>query len=478
MNQSRTRSFWLEEALAVEQPQEQPELRSKIRADICIVGGGYTGLWTALHLKEADPSLEVVLVERDICGGGASGRNAGYLLSWWSKFLALRALCGEPEALRIARAADAAISRIKQFCTEHQIDVDFRHDGWLWVATNKAQTGLWTETINALARLDESPLVEWSADKIGARSGSPLHRAGVCETNAARIQPALLGRGLRRVAIERGIRIFEHTPLTELQLRRPAVVETPHGAVIAEKVVLAMNAWAIRWSEIRNAVAVVSGDMIITPPIPEKLRQLGWTDGLTISDGRALLHYYRTTRDGRMAFGKGGMSGRFTFGGKVGAEVEGRSSFEPQLLHWMGFTFPELADVGIATSWRGPVDRTRSGLPFFWHLGKSENVYFGVGFSGNGVGPCFLGGQILAALALGQNNEWSTCPLVRKPTRDFPPEPLRYMGSVLVRRALLAKDTADDEERVPSFPVRVVSNLAPAGLTPFKTAATDRSNAA
>lgn len=463
------RCFWLEEAMAAEKRPDQPELRGSLRADVCIVGGGYTGLWTAIRLKEADPGLAVVLVERDICGSGASGRNAGYLLSWWAKFLSLRKVCGEAEALRIARASDEAISEIERFCVENHLDVDFRHDGWLWVGTNKAQVGLWRETMDAIARYGEAPLVEWSSDEVVARSGSPIHLAGVCERNAARVQPALLARGLRRVALERGVQIFEHSPLTELRLGSPAVVRTSQGVVTAERVILAMNAWAIRWAEIRKAVVVVSGDMIITPPIPEKLRRLGWTDGLTISDGRALLHYYRTTRDGRIAFGKGGMSGRFTFGGRVGSEVEGRSDFELQLLRLMRATYRELSDVGIATSWRGPVDRTRSGLPFFWRLGKHGNVLFAVGYSGNGVGPCYLGGRILSSLALGHRDEWSECPLVRRPTRDFPPEPFRYLGSQLIRRALLEKDRADDEGRAPSLPVRVLSSMAPAGLSPFET---------
>lgn len=468
MNNSHARSFWLEEALAAEDGQDQPELRRSIRADVCIVGGGYTGLWTAIHLKEADPGLSVVLVERDICGSGASGRNAGYLLSWWAKFLSLCKVCGEAEALRIARASDAAISEIERFCVAHQIDVDFQHDGWLWVGTNKAQVGLWRETMDAIARHGEAPIVEWTRDEVVARSGSPIHLAGVCETNAARVQPALLARGLRQVALERGVEIFEHSPLTELRLENPTVVRTPQGAVTAEKVILAMNAWGIRWAELRKAVVVVSGDMIITPPIPETLRRLGWTDGLTISDGRALLHYYRTTRDGRIAFGKGGMSGRFTFGGRVGSEVEGRSDFELQLLQLMRATYADLSDVGIATSWRGPVERSRSGLPFFSRLGKYGNVLFAIGFSGNGIGPCYLGGRILSSLALGRRDEWSECPLVRSPTRDFPPEPFRYVGSQLIRRALLAKDRADDEERAPSLAVRLLTSMAPAGLSPFE----------
>ena len=469
MQDSHPRSFWLQEALASEQAELAPELETDTRADVCIVGGGYTGLWTALQLKNAEPGLDVVILERDICASGASGRNGGFLVSWWAKFLSLRKICGDAEALRIAQASETAVDDIIAFCKDNGIDAQIRQDGWLWSATNKAQVGLWSETIDALAQNDVSPLVEWSPDEVTARSGSPVHVAGVFDRKGAQVHPALLGRGLRRVAMERGVRIFEHTPRNELSLTNPAIVRTPKASVRAEKVVLAMNAWSVRWAPIRKAVAIVNGDIIMTPPIPDKLEQMGWTDGLGISDGRALVHYYRTTLDGRIAFGKGGMSGRFCFGGHVGDQVEGESELRDDLVDWLRKIYPVLSDIGTPTSWRGPVDRTQSGLPVFWHMGDYKNTFFGVGFSGNGVGPTYLAGKILAGLALERQDEWASCPLVRAPARDFPPEPFRYLGSNLIRKALQEKDRADDEGREPSLRSRLLARLAPAGVSPFKT---------
>ena len=464
------RSFWLDEALAADDSDPSPELDTDIRADVCIVGGGYTGLWTALRLKEAEPSIDVVLIEKDLCASGASGRNAGYLLSMWAKYLSLEKVCGESEALRMAEASDGAVSKVMQFCTDNDIDADVRCDGWLWVATNAAQQGLWNQTIDAIGRHGLSPIVEWSGDEAASRTGSNIHTGGAFERHAARVQPALLGRGLRRVALERGVRIYEHTPLGSLLHGNPAVLRTPKGKVTADRVVLAMNAWASRWAEVRKAIVVVTGDMFVTPPIPDRLEQIGWSDGLTASDGRALIQYYRTTRDGRLAYGKGGMSGTFSFGGRVGAEVEGASMYEDLLVDAMHTTFPDLADVGMAKSWRGPIDRSKSGLPLFWHLGALKNVFYAVGFSGNGIGPCHLAGRILTSLALERQDEWSKCPLVRGPTRDFPPEPFRLIGSKLIRHALIAKDRADDEGREPPLAARLAVRLAPAGVSPFKAA--------
>ena len=173
------RSFWLEEALGSEQAEPAPALDTDMHADVCIVGGGYTGLWTALQLKDAAPNLDIVLLERDICGSGASGRNGGFLVSWWAKFLTLRKLCGNAEALRIAQACETGIDDIIAFCNDNAIDAKIRQDGWLWAATSKAQLGLWSETLDALALNDVSPFVEWSPDEVAARAGSPVHVADV-----------------------------------------------------------------------------------------------------------------------------------------------------------------------------------------------------------------------------------------------------------------------------------------------------------
>src|SRR5712692_10806117 len=198
------RSLWLEEALPGE--EDAPPLEGDERADVCIVGGGFTGLWTALQLKEREPSLDVALVEADVCGAGASGRNGGFVLSWWAKFAALEELCGTEEALRLARASAAAVSEIGAFCAENEIDAHFRPDGWLWTATSTAQIGAWEPTLARTASLGEGPFTRLEPEEVARRAASPMHLAGVFEASAATVHPARLARGLRRVAIERGVR--------------------------------------------------------------------------------------------------------------------------------------------------------------------------------------------------------------------------------------------------------------------------------
>jgi putative aminophosphonate oxidoreductase len=458
------RSLWLQEALAGA-AEDRPPLHGNVRADVCIVGGGFTGLWTALALKDREPSLDVALVERDICGGGASGRNGGFVLSLWAKFEALARVCGTDEALRLARASATGVGEIATFCREHDIDAHFREDGWLWTATNRSQVGAWDSTIAAIERRGERPFERLDPDEVARRSGSPIHLAGVLEPTAATIQPALLARGMRRVALQRGVHVYEGSPMTALERERPPRVRTPHGSVTADRVVLAMNAWATRLREVRRSVVVIASDVVATAPIPERLRELGWTTGTCIDDSRLLVNYYRTTHDGRLVFGQGG--GTLAFGGRVGSSFEGRSPREGEVRAGLRFIYPSLADVPVTHTWTGPIDRTAVGLPFFWRVGGREDLLCGAGYSGNGVGPSRLGGRILASLALGLDDDWSTCGLAGEPTGGWlPPEPLRYLGGRLVREAVARKERAEDAGGRASRRTLAIARLAPAGLVP------------
>ena len=463
----RRRSLWLGEALWDDDNKAAP-LGGEARADVCIVGGGFTGLWTAIRLKEAQPSLDVAIIEKDFCGAGASGRNGGFVLSWWAKFLSLKKICGEEEAVRLAKASADNVTELGKFCAANGIDSHYRKDGWLWAATSAAQIGAWQGTMDAAEKWQLRPFEDWTPDEVARRSGSPRHIAGIFEPSAATVQPALLARGLRRVALEKGVRIYEETPMQKLVRGRPPKVVTENGSITAGKVILAMNAWGIGFPELRKGIVVVSSDIVGTEAAPEKLKANGWDNGMCISDGRTLVHYYRTTKDGRIAFGKGGMNGNLPFGGRVGEKFDGPSRLADGVEQWFRWTYPQLADIKIETSWTGPIDRSKTGLPHFGRFEDCPDVLYGIGYSGNGVGPCALGGRILASLALEKKDEWSSCGLVRPLTRDFPPEPIRYVGGLVVQKAVAAKDRAEDEGRSPGPLVDYLASFAPAGLSPFK----------
>src|SRR5439155_24166890 len=192
-------------------------------------------------------------------------------------------------------------------------------------------------------------------------------------------------------------------------------------------------------------IVVVGSDIVATERTPDRLAAIGWTDGLSISDSRLLVHYYRTTDDGRIAFGKGG--GALGFSRWVGSRFEGESRRRDLVERAFRRTYPMLNDVRITSSWTGPIDRTRTRLPFLWPLGGRPAVFVGVGYSGNGVGPSYLAGRILASLVLGRDDEWARCGLVRTHAGRFPPEPFRYLGRPPGRGAIARKERAEDDGR-------------------------------
>ena len=250
------RPFWIEQAL-FNDGALAPALQGAQQADVCIVGGGFTGLWTAIQCKQQNPQLDIAILESDLCGAGASGRNGGCLLTWSAKFFTLRRLFGEAEAVRLVRAADGAVDHIERFVREQGIDAEFRRDGTLYTATSRAQIGTLAPVIAALAERGINSYQELPPEEVARRSGSARNLAGVFSPIAASVHPGKLVRGLRRVALQMGIRIHERSPMVALERAQPAVVRTPCGSITAKKVVLAMNAWmASSFAQFERTIAM------------------------------------------------------------------------------------------------------------------------------------------------------------------------------------------------------------------------------
>jgi glycine/D-amino acid oxidase-like deaminating enzyme len=453
-------SAWLREAGPIE---PLPALEGSRHAEICIVGGGFTGMWTALRIKQLEPDRDVVLVEADVCGSGASGRNGGFVLTFWHHFISLERICGGTEAVRLARASADVIGEIAAFCEQYGVDAQYRREGWMWAATNASQIGAWESTIAAIERHDEHPFERLAPEEVVARTGSPAHLAGVFEPVSATVQPALLARGLARVLRELGVTVYEQSPMVALDRSTPLSVRTRGGTVTADRVVITMGAWSGQMRELRDAFVVVASDVALSNRIPEERRREGWPAGMAISDSRLMVHYYRATADGRIAFGKGG--GRLAFGARIGDSLQGRSPVESDLVTRMLSVWPAVASVGLDCSWAGPVDRTVDGMPFFHAVGRPDLIA-AAGFSGNGVGPSALAGRVLASMALGRSDEWSHSGLVRSPPPGMPPEPLRYVGGTLIRAAVARKEGAEDAGHPPAQIDVALARLAPSGLVP------------
>ena len=456
----RPHSLWLQE-IAEDQP-DAPPLAGAITADVAIVGAGYVGLWTALRIKDIEPACDVVVLDQDRAGYGASGRNGGFVLAWWPKLASLTRLVGADEAVRLCQASEDAIAEIRDFCDTHRIDADFRQGGWLWTATSRAQLGAWDALLRLCARKGIAPYQLLSPAEVAARSGSPAHLAGVMETRAAIVQPAALARGLRRVALERGVRLFEHTRIRRFTRGRPVTLTSDGGTVRADRLVIATNAWAASLPELGTSLAVISSDLVATAPVPEILDRVGWQRDLGITDSQTMVDYYRVSRDGRVVFGKGGWT--IALGGRIGPAFDHSPERTAEVTADLHRYYPALASVPVTHAWSGPIDRAPMGFPLFGHLGGRAHIVYGVGWSGNGVGPSVLGGKILASLALGRRDEWGTTPLIDRSQGHFPPEPIRFLGAHLVRAAVVRKERAENRDERPSWLATRIASLAPAGL--------------
>jgi glycine/D-amino acid oxidase-like deaminating enzyme len=436
------RSWWLRDALAADPGEPAPPLSGDTTADVVVVGGGYTGMWTAHALKERQPGLDVVVLEQDICGGGPSGRNGGFVNGWWESVGELADLFGPDGAVELAAASERSVDAIEAFCSAHAVDAWFVRPGDMGVATSPSQEGRGRETVEDVRRLGApDKIVELTAEQVQERCSSPVFGGGILQTTAANCQPARLARGLRRVLLERGVRIHESTPVTRFHPGPPAQAETPGGVVRAGSAVLAVNAWAEQWHQFRSRITVRGSYIVLTAPAPERLEELGWTGREAIYNFRDSLNYLRTTPDGRVAFGTGGLQPGFAR--RIGPRLDYEEKFIAKVAQQLWRMFPSLRDVPLEAAWGGPVDVSGSHLPYFGTL-RSGNVHHGFGYTGNGVAPSHLGGQILASLTLGSDDEYSTLPIAGHRPKRFPPEPIRSPGLLVANHAIARKDEAED----------------------------------
>ncbi|TMF71895.1 MAG: FAD-dependent oxidoreductase, partial [Chloroflexi bacterium] len=427
-----------------------PPLNKDIKADVVIVGGGFTGLWTAYFLHERNPDLGIAILEQDICGGGPSGRNGGFASGWWDELHGLVTLYGVEGAVKACRAITTSIDSIGKFCEGNGIDAWYRRSGYMYAITVEANQRARDEMV-ALAREvgATEELYELSPAEVQARCASPAFRAGAFMRDGASVQPARRARGLRRVVLERGVTIHEGTRVTRLD---GTTAVTPRGRVDASHAVLAVNAWGIGWPQLSRKLVAWSSYIVMTAPAPEKLEEIGWTGGELITDFRTSLRYFRTTRDGRVAFGGGGGRARrsvddmFTHDARAVAETaEG-----------FRLMFPSFSGVPIEDAWGGPIDVSPTHLPTFGRVGDSS-VYYAAGYTGNGVAPTHLAGQVLADLITGADSDNVRLPMVNAKAVTFPPEPFRSWGAAVVRRAMIEKETAEEHGRQPNF---LVAQLA------------------
>jgi glycine/D-amino acid oxidase-like deaminating enzyme len=400
-------------------------------------------------LKEREPALRVVLVEAEACGAGPSGGNGGFLHGYWASLADLLPSLGRERALSLARAGERIVPAVRAFCEARGEDVWLRESGMLIVSAAPAQDSAVEDAVAAAAVVDaEGEAVHLDEAGVAERICSPVFRQAVLFREGATVQPARLVSALRRGVVEAGIEVYEQTPAVRIADRE---VRTPRGRVRAPEIVVAINAAAAAWRPVSRRVTNFGSYVVLTEPVPDLLEQIGWIGGEAIVDGRMFLHYFRTTQDGRVLMGSG--SGPIGLGGKLDGRFTGDLATAARAERGLRRLLPGLAGARIERAWGGPIDVSADHLPFFGTL-RDKRVHYGLGYSGHGVGPSWLGGQILASLALGLDDEWTALPLVTRRVASLPPEPFKRLGAGVGRAAILAAEEAEEEGRRPSLAAR------------------------
>jgi glycine/D-amino acid oxidase-like deaminating enzyme len=445
-------SFWVDQALA-DEPDAVTDahvLEGTVSADVCIVGGGFTGLWTAIRLLEHEPSLRVVIVEAELCGTGASGRNGGVMSDWWMEIDTLRKHFGDEDAVRLARYVGRAADDIEAFCKDEGIDASVTRGGWLWTATNEAQIPSLEHMLEATRQVGANIYERVGGEQLEQLLGAPLHLMGLRDPGGGSLHPARLARGLRRSAIARGALVFELSPVGVVRAGSVVRVQTASGEVRADRVVMAANAWMAHLPDFRRNTFICSSDLVATAPLPERFEQLAWTGKEVSFDARGMLFYWRSTPDRRVVFGNVGRKlalGQTVKGHFEVPADEVRSEIESGLRR----VLPRLGHTTITHAWSGPIDRSSTGLPRVGQLGGDPRITFAIGFSGTGVLPTGPVGRCLASRVLERDDEpGDLARLLEHSGSPFPPEPFRYLAGRLVQRAIYKKEAAEDVGRKPA----------------------------
>jgi glycine/D-amino acid oxidase-like deaminating enzyme len=417
-----------------------PPLQGTERADVCIVGGGYTGLWTAWFLKQAQPSLEIAVVERSWAGSGASGHNAGYAMTVLDMSLHHLVQRRGPERAAAAHEAVAtSVVEIGEFCDQHGIDAEYERNGFAGVAVNDGQMWRLERDLEAARRIGAEHDFSFHEDE-AARGlvGSPIVRGVLREGRGALLNPLKLARGLFRTVAAAGVRVFEDSPVTEVAAGR---VRTEGGEVQAPKIVLATNAYQHRLPGFKSAVVPLwSYQMVSEPLTDEQLGRIEWPNREGFEDKRNFITIGRLTADNRLHW-SGRLAPYFYGNGMDERHMRNERVFG-QLREARREFFPMWDDVRFSHAYGGCVAITGTFLPYVGRRG--DGIHYGFGYNGHGVAPSHTVGKCLRELILERQTAYTDLLFVDQKIAKLPPEPIRFLGTRLTTRLLERQDRRMD----------------------------------
>ncbi|MGK5627593.1 NAD(P)/FAD-dependent oxidoreductase [Streptomyces sp. URMC 123] len=428
--------YWLDDP---ERPRPRPALVGEEHCDLLVVGGGYSGLWTALNAKERDPDRDVVLIEGQEVGWAASGRNGGFCAASLTHGFGNGLARWPDEAATLTDLGKRNLDGIESAIARHGIDCDFERTGEIELATEPHQVDELRETAEEAGRLGLD-LTYLDRDAVRAEVHSPTFLAGLWDrTGVAMLNPARLVWGLKRACLERGVRIYEHTRAASLSGRGPGMaVRTPYGRVHARQVALGTNAFPSLVRRVRAYVVPVYDYVLTTEPLTEEqLASIGWRGRQGLSDSANHFHYFRLTSDNRVLWG--GYDVIYHYGSRIAQDFHQRPETFVKLAAHFFRCFPQLEGVRFSHTWGGVIDTCSRFSPFFG-TAYGGRVAYAVGYTGLGVGASRFGADVMLDLLAGERTERTETEMVRTKPLPFPPEPVRWAGIGLTQWSLSRSD--------------------------------------
>jgi len=435
MKDYRKMSFWLEGG----DYREDPRLRGEVEVDVAVVGGGFTGLSSAYYIKEHRPDARVALIEAEVIGYGASGRNGGFsmpLLGWDITYLLW---LFKDRGVRAHHFMLECVRNTKKLVEAENMECDLEYNGLMVLARNDFQMKQLERNLKDFQRAGCHDVQILSGRDFEERLNSAWHVGALYEPDTAILNPAKLAREFKRVIRERGVKVYERSPVTELEPGEPVVIRTEEGSVKADAAVLALNAFGQRLRIRPYTYVPMYTYIILTEPLDDELYgQVGWTRREGIEDKRQLVHYMRLTADNRILLG--GRDAPYYFGNKT----EGKQSHEKifrGLEEDLRGMFPMLKETRITHRWGGPVAITLAFVPSFGYYKGLRNIAYGTGYCGHGVALSTSAGKIIKDLLYQPDSEMLKDLLFVHNTPGFiPPEPLRWPLVTGIKDALVLFD--------------------------------------
>lgn len=430
LGDAEPKPFWLDNPA---RPPARPALVGELECDLAVVGGGFSGLWTALLAKERQPAAEVALLDAGRIAWAASGRNGGFCAASLTHGEANgRERFGE-EYDTLARLGQANLDEIERFVTTNSVDCGFERTGELDVATEPYQ-------VAGLAAQGGEFLDEAA---VRAEVDSPTYLAGSWDrSGVALVDPARLAWGLARACLERGVQIYEQTPVESLESTRAQLtLTTATGRVRARKVALGTSAFRPLLGRLRLHLVPVYDYVLVTEPLSlAQLASVGWQHRQGVGDSGNQFHYYRLTEDNRVLFG--GYDAIYHYGRQVREAYDERPRTFSRLAAHFYETFPQLEEVRFSHRWGGAIDTCTRFCAFFGTAHRSR-VAYSLGFTGLGVGASRFGAEVMLDLLEGAPTERTALEMVRSRPLPFPPEPLAYLAIQATRLSLAAADRSE-----------------------------------